>query len=223
MAGWGETDPRMDWAKTKGWGWLVLGAGCLAAAVVLTAAALRAPRSAAAAPPTVPVVVAARAVPAMSPLAPADVVVRRFPAALAPSGALRGVDALKGAWTLVPLAPGAPVLAAEVARPGRDPLVDALLAPHEQAVGVSLAAAAAAGGFVTPGSRVNLYAVSAQRSTEIAAGVRVLAVNGSLVPAAGPPGGATELLTLAVPDPEVPAVLEAQAAGALVATLARGG
>jgi pilus assembly protein CpaB len=212
----------MHGPQTKGLAWVILGIGSLAVAAVLTVFALRTDSTRHVGSATVLVAVATRPVPAMSPLVPGDAALRPFPAALAPAGIIRSLDVLRGAWTLAPLVAGEPVVAADLVHPGSDPLITALLGSHEQAVGVSLSPTSAAGGFVAPGTRVNLYMASARQSREIAAGIRVLAVNGSLAALPAPPTGASELLTLAVPDAQVPAVLQAQAAGTLVVTLAPG-
>ncbi|GIG38708.1 SAF domain-containing protein [Cellulomonas phragmiteti] len=85
---------------------LLLAAVCLGLAAAAVVHAVRPP-----APPTVPVVVLARDVPAGTALAPGDLVVTQVPPGVAPRGALVRQDEAKGRVTATDLPAGLPLVA----------------------------------------------------------------------------------------------------------------
>ena len=105
--------------------------------------------------PLVPVVVAARDLPADHELAARDLAARRVPARYLPRDALGGGGAALGSRTAVPLAAGAYVTAGQLrgARGGDDRVG---LRPGERAVEVAVAGGDALAEAASPGSRVDV-------------------------------------------------------------------
>lgn len=101
-----------------------------------------------------PVVTATRAVEIGSVVGPADVVLRSMPAAFLPDGAVGSTSGAVGRTVVVPLLPGAPVVAANLAPDGLEGLA-ALLPDDTQAVAVPAGPVSVA---VRRGDRVDVLA-----------------------------------------------------------------
>ncbi|MDM7830638.1 SAF domain-containing protein [Cellulomonas edaphi] len=161
-------------------GRFVVVAVCLAAVASSVVDALRPPE-----PPTVGVVVAARALPAGRTLGVDDVRLVRLPVAVAPDGAAHGAAALLGAATAVPLTAGTPVV------PGL--LVpDDLAGPPGTVVAAVRLADPAVASLLAAGMRVDV--LSATPDDERG---RVVAARALVLPA--PPAAADEPGPFAVP------------------------
>lgn len=165
------------------------------------------------------VVVATRTIPAFSVIPSGSLTLRRYPDNLVPKGALTALSMAVGKFTTTRIPAGEPVVQTDLTDPGNAPLISALLKPGEAAVSVTLGAAQASGGWLRPGISVTLYAVTARTAVQLVAQARVLAVNGQVNPGVATSSGATAVVTLAVPQSAVPAVLEAAAANSLQAVL----
>jgi Flp pilus assembly protein CpaB len=164
--------------------------------------------------PFVTVVVARHAVPAGAVVRRTWLQVRRWPARWAPVGYVARIGAAAGRETRVALRPGEPILAGMLTIPART-------GSHQPAVvvGVSMPVTAAAGGLVTPGRVIRLYAIGGGHVRVVAKAARVLAVDGATSGLRVPPTGGTETLTLVLPATLAPAVLAANSQDALAATM----
>ncbi|MGH9278574.1 MAG: Flp pilus assembly protein CpaB, partial [Acidimicrobiales bacterium] len=113
--------------------WVVAGGLALLTALVVAGAVGRAQSLSTRYGPLVPMVVAERAVERGTALAPADVAVHHLPGRFRTGGAFETVDDVVGRTAVVPLAPGEPVLGADLAPEGLGG-VAALLPPGSRAV-----------------------------------------------------------------------------------------
>jgi Flp pilus assembly protein CpaB len=168
-------------ARLAGWPRQVLAATLLLAAVVV---ALRpdAPTSPPAPPPVgMPVVVAARDLPAGTVLAKPDLRAASLPADVAPAGTARDVPALVGRTTAGAVRRGEPVTDVRLVGPG----LTTGLGPRESSATPVRLADPEAAALVRPGDRVDVLGTPVDRTdagtadaVEVATGVRVLAVLG---------------------------------------------
>ncbi|NNM46746.1 Flp pilus assembly protein CpaB [Knoellia koreensis] len=161
VAALGASGRRADWRRHV----LrrLLAAGCAVVAVLAGLAVVRQP-----ADPTVPVLVAARAIPAGAPVEPQAVRVVRWPARLVPEGAVRGPGEVLGRVVVSPVARGETLTASRFS-------TRSLLAgrPTDQvAVHVSVADEGAVA-MVSAGDRVDLVGAG----TVVARDVEVLRVD----------------------------------------------
>jgi len=106
-------------------------------------------------PPTSPVVVAAREIPAGTTLTSDDVRVVRFPRALLPERAVADPGSVLGAATAVPLAAGGPVLPGLLAD-------EEVRGPAGTVVATVRFADPAVAGLLSPGMRVDVLAATAE-------------------------------------------------------------
>ena len=104
-------------------------------------------------PPTTPVLVAAHALPAGTPLTSADVRIVRFPLAVVPDGALTDPSAIVDASTAVPMTAGTPVLPGLLAD-------DDVRGPPGTVVATVRFADPAVAGLLSPGMRVDVLAAT---------------------------------------------------------------
>lgn len=186
--------PRSTGARWLNRGRLAAAGLCLLLAVVaaLGAARTRVPLVGR----TVPVVVAARTLPAGSALRTKDLAVRRWPKSLRPTGTWSAVQGLVGKRLAAPLLPGEPVTATRLL--GRD--LTAGLRRGTVAVPISLPSGGA--GILRSGDYVDVFAIPLG-----ADGIEPAAAAGSgLSPPPGPHIAARHALVLAVlPGPADPA------------------
>ncbi|MGY4643651.1 SAF domain-containing protein [Cellulomonas sp. URHB0016] len=131
-------------------------------------------------PATVPVVVAAHDVDAGTPLAAADVEVRRLPTAVAPARSYRRPSDVVGSSTAVPLATGLPVVAGVL-------VPDDVHGPTGTVVAAVRFADPAVAGLLRPGLRVDVVAATPEGAVDGTVAVRALVLP---VPAAA--GGGTD-------------------------------
>jgi pilus assembly protein CpaB len=82
----------------------------------------------------------------------------RWPADAVPDGAFHQVDKLVGMVSKYQILPGEPVLAQRIADPATSPLMASLIAPNKRAVTVRVDDVVGVGGFLLPGSRVDVVA-----------------------------------------------------------------
>jgi pilus assembly protein CpaB len=178
--------PRSTSARWLNRGRLAAAGLCLLLAVVTALGAARTPPVQRGR--TVPVVVAARTLPAGRPLRGQDLVVRRWPKPLRPAGVSSAVPDLVGKRLAAPVLSGEPITAARLL--GRD--LAAGLGRSTVAVPVSLPAEGAA--ILRGGDYVDVLAVPMG-----AAGIEPTAPDGSgLSPPQGPRVAARHALVLAV-------------------------
>ncbi|CAB1127886.1 Flp pilus assembly protein CpaB [Candidatus Hydrogenisulfobacillus filiaventi] len=205
--------------------WILLAALLAAAAAEATLLALH-PRTAAvpAAPaPGVRLAVLTRPVGPDQPIPASAVAWQTYPLRLVPPGAIRSPAALAGAWSAEALTPGVPLTAAEVFRPREANVLAARVAPGTEALAVPVSADNAVDGMVSPGDRISLYTTVTgpgghPRTVQVFRELPVLAVDGSLSPAAPTPGRGFTLL-LALPPSAVTELLYIMQHGPLTVTL----
>lgn len=166
---------------------------CAVGAVLALAAGLRPP-----APHTVPVVVAARDLPAGAQLDPGALDVRQVPAGLVPPGAHAEVHAVTGAVVVGPMLAGEAVTASRL-------LAGALTRLPRGRVAAHLVVADPAALTLTPaGTRVTVYPAVGGRA--LARHARVLAVDPpetSALPGGSPPASRGVVLDLSSSDVDV--------------------
>ncbi|GEL98394.1 SAF domain-containing protein [Cellulomonas terrae] len=170
-------------------------------------------------PPTSPVLVAARALAAGTPLTGADVRLVRFPVAAVPDGALTDLDEVADASTAVPLAVGTPVL------PGL--LVDDdVRGPPGTVVATVRFADPAVADLLSPGMRVDVLAATPEGGPGgvVATRALVLPVARRASPeqsalALGGSGDDSVPVLLAVSPDEAPALAGAAASSLLSAVV----
>jgi Flp pilus assembly protein CpaB len=187
------------------------------AALVLAVRPPAEPAASATGPPTVRLVVARGDLQAGSVLAPADLEVTRWPADLAPTGAVRSADELAGRTLAGPLHSGEPVTDLRLVGPG----LTASLPAGQVAAPVRLADLAVAE-LVRPGDRVDVLATAADATEAevVVSDALVLAPSADPDPEAGSPAGSAGLLLLAVDAATGARLAAAAAADTLSVTLA---
>ena len=174
---------------------------------------------------TAPVLVLTTATSAFEPIVPGDVTIRRYPATLVPPGALSSVASLTGAWTTEALGPGVPIVGSEIFYPKTSNVIAARINPHDMAVDLPLGSSDAVDGLINPGDHISLFTqiTPAGSSNPVVEdfmnNIPVLAVNGSLAPAATPTTGQGLTLILALPPERIAALLFAESHGTLIAAL----
>src|SRR5579875_2773648 len=166
-------------------------------------------RVVAAKPPPKPVLwtvlVAARPLRAGALLKPEDLAARRLPLHSVPDAALADTPAeragLFGAMVRHGIAAGAPLLPADVMRPGDHGFLAAVLAPGMVAVTVAVDVVSGSAGLIWPGDRVDLILTQSLNGPDVPAGrrvaaetlladVRVIAIDQQLVQGADPESAA---------------------------------
>lgn len=134
---------------------------------------------------------------------------KRVPSAALPGDAMTEIKAVIGRVASMTIPPGLPVSNSMLAPPGSKPGLRGLIPVGKRAVTVSVDEAACVGGFVTPGSRVDVSAVDKTgRSRLILSDVEVGAV-GQSTSEVGPDGKSTSVaksVTLFVDPEQVQAV-----------------
>jgi len=204
--------PRSRSPGRLGWRRALLLRRALAAA--LACAALVLALSPAGTAAVVPVVVAAADVPAGARLTPADLVVREWPAALAPAGVAHEVAALDGRSLVAAARAGEPLTDARLA--GAAPVSE----PGAAVVPVRLADPAVAA-VLAPGSRVDVVAAGehADRPVVLASGATVRAVLDPAAAARAGPGPGELLVLISMPESAAERVAAMSLSGALAVTL----
>lgn len=172
----------------------------------------------------VPVVVARTAIPAMTPVTAADVTVESWPTANVPPGSFGAVTQLTGMWTLETIEPGVPLMASEVFMPKTANILAARIAPGDMATDLPLSAPNAVDGLIEPGDTVSLFTTITESNGKVVTEdfmnqIKVLAVNGSMVPSTTPTPGQGETLILALPPEQIAALLFAEQKGSITAVL----
>jgi len=180
--------------------------------------------------PMVSVLVAARDIPAETPLTEADLRWAPLPEASVVEGmatqtaqpeADRQVAGLAAAQ---PIAAGAPIFAATLRAPGGAGLA-ARLQADRFALAIVVSDASAVGGLVLPGDRIDLLRSRAANGAPlpqaevIARDLRVLAVDQALVAPAEAVGITARTLTLELTEAQVPQIAAANAGGGLSVAL----
>ena len=170
-------------------------------------------------PPTAPVLVAAHALAAGTPLTSADVRLARFPTAVVPDGALTDPAAVVDASTAVPITAGAPLLPGLLAD-------DEVRGPPGTVVATVRFADPAVAGLLSPGMRVDVLAatpeggaggVVATRALVLPVARRTAAPEGAL--GLGGSGDDSVPVLLAVSPAEAPALAGAAASALLSAVV----
>ncbi len=164
--------------------------------------------------PTVQVLVAAQPIAAYTPVAPAMVTVKTFPAASVPAGAYSALTGLSGAWTTQSVSVGMPVVSSEVFFPKTANVIAARISPQDMAVDVPLSSTAAIDGLIIPGDNVALFITITKGGQKVLADfmndVKVLAVNGSMAAPAAPAVGSSPNLIVAMPPAKIESLLYAE-------------
>lgn len=202
--------------------WAVVTVVALGMAMVLTWRSVAAPTDVAASPArsrSVAVVVAAHTLAVPIQLQPNDLKVERYPPRLVPAEAFHDIAALVGHRLDAPVSSNQPITARDLAPKLYSPIVQ-LLPRGTVAVSVSLSAAQAAGGWVSGGMQVWLYATQNGRVQLLSRSARILAVDGQVAPTPRlAPWTGTAVLTVAVPKTVAPAVIQANQTGGLALAL----
>jgi Flp pilus assembly protein CpaB len=195
----------------------VLASGLAVAALVLAVRPPAGPATSATGPPTVRVIVAGSDLQAGSVLTQADLQVARWPADLAPTGAVRSADELNGRTLAGPLHGGEPVTDLRLVGPG----LTASLPDGQVAAPVRLADLAVAE-LVRPGDRVDVLATAADATEAevVVSDALVLAPSADPDAEAGMPAAAAGLLLLAVDAATGARLAAAGASDTLSVTLA---
>jgi len=168
---------------------------------------------------TVPVLVVTTPIAADSPVSPADVSVRQYPANLAPPGIYRG--AVTGLWAAEALAPGEVLLQSQVFSPKSSDIIADRLPVGMVAFDLALPPSSTVDGVIAPGDHVTILATVNQVSEVFLSHVRVLGINGSL--SGAPAAGAAEQLILALSLRDAEALAFAETHGTLSVVLERPG
>lgn len=176
---------------------------------------------------TAPVLVLTTATTAFEPLVAGDVTIRRYPVTLIPPGALSSVAGLTGAWTTEALAPGIPLVGADIFYPKTSNVIAARIGPRDMAVDLPLGSSDAVDGLINPGDHISLFTQITPSGSgtpdpvveDFMNNIPVLAVNGSLAPATTPTVGQGLTLILALPPEKIAALIFAEQHGTLVAVL----
>lgn len=169
-------------------------------------------------PPTSPVVVAARSIPAGTALTSADVRVVRLPVAVAPDGAVDDPGSVVGSSAAVPLAAGVPVLPGLLAD-------DEVRGPPGTVVATVRFADPAVAGLLSPGVRVDVLAATPEGGPGgvVATRALVLPVAQQTAPGGalgiGASGDSSVPVLLAVSPAEAPALAGAAASALLSAVV----
>ncbi|MCY0878469.1 MAG: Flp pilus assembly protein CpaB [Firmicutes bacterium] len=208
---------------------LLLSLIALAVAVYLSATYVRQylavhTRSSSSVQHLVPVVVARTTIAAMTPVTPAELTVESWPASDVPPGSFSAVTQLTGSWSLEAVQPGVPVVASDVFQPKSANILAARIAPGDMATDLPLSASDAVDGLIEPGDTVSLFTTITESSGKVVTEdfmnrVKVLAVNGSMVPSSAPTPGQGETLILALPPEQIAALLFAEQKGPITAVL----
>jgi pilus assembly protein CpaB len=172
----------------------------------------------------VPVVVARTVISAMTPVTPQEVTVESWPSADVPPGSFSAVESLTGAWALETVAPGVPLVSSDVFQPQSANILAARIAPGDMATDLPLSASDAVDGLIQPGDTVSLFTTIMESNGKVVTEdfmnrVKVLAVNGSMVPSSSPTPGQGETLILALPPEQIAALLFAEQKGTISAVL----
>jgi pilus assembly protein CpaB len=110
--------------------------------------------------PDRPVLVAAKPIEIATRITPNMLTTKSVPGASAPAGSFVDQKLLVGRVTGMRIAAGVPITASMLAPPGSEPGLRAIIPPGYRAVSVSVTEESAVAGFVVPGSRVDVFAVS---------------------------------------------------------------
>jgi pilus assembly protein CpaB len=195
-------------------------AGLLARAALAHLAAARAPR-------TVPVVVAARDIPARTVLTPAWLAVARVVPALVPPEAVASPAAVRGLVTTAPLYAGQVLVWPDVARGAVPYGLSYAIPAGERAFTVPVGPTTGVAGLIRPGDRVDVLAVFGQGTdglphttvVAVAQDVLVLAVDQDVVGGPGPAPSGYSTVTLEVAPRQAEVLAYAVARGQVVLTL----
>jgi pilus assembly protein CpaB len=112
---------------------------------------------------TVPVVVTTTEIALGQPLIASQLVIKEWPAALAPEGVFSQISDVVPEepdlrrFALAPLTRNEPVLALRVTEPGRDAKLSSILRPDSRAVAIRVNDVQGVAGFVFPGDQVDIY------------------------------------------------------------------
>ncbi len=208
--------------------WLIVSLIALGAAVYLSTRYLDQILQASSSPSTpvaeATVVVARSAIPAYGTISAAEVSLERLPAADVPPGAMTSVSQVVGQWSNEAIQPGVPIVDSAVFSPKSANVLASRIQPGDMAVDVPLNASDVVDGLVEPGDNVSLFttiteANNQQVTEDFLNNVKVLAVNGSFVPATTPTTGQNLTLILALPPQQIARLLFTQQKGPIEAVL----
>lgn len=182
-------------------------------------------RSSATAPvATVQVVVPSTGIAAYTPLTSANLKTISLPVGAVPPGSFNTVNALQGQWSNEALAVGVPIVSSEVIAPKTANILAARIHPSDMAIDLPLAANNAVDGLIYPGDTISLFTTITESNgqqvmEDFMNGVKVLAVNGSMVPATTSTVGQSVTLILALPPKDVAMLLFMENKGSVQAAL----
>lgn len=117
---------------------------------------------------SVPVAVAARALPVGSKLTAADVKIVQWPASSPIAGAIASVDAAVDRGLLANVAENEPLTAAKVAAAGAGAGLPPMIAPGMRAISVKVDDVVGVAGFIVPGAHVDAVVTITQRDQNVA-------------------------------------------------------
>jgi pilus assembly protein CpaB len=182
----------------------------------------------------VAVVVAAADIPARTKIATTQLLVKEISADAVHPLAVRAVDQAVGRFTLSPLRVGEPLISADLSTAPSGSDLAGLVREGMRAVAIAVSDASGAGGFLTPGDRIDLVGIfgEQQLATIIASDLEVLAVSAALLGTPPPPDveGAQQspnavntTVTLSVTPEMATRVIVAEELGTLRVALRRAG
>jgi pilus assembly protein CpaB len=115
-------------------------------------------------------------------------------------------------------------VSSDVFQPQSANILAARIAPGDMATDLPLSASDAVDGLIQPGDTVSLFTTITESNGKVVTEdfmnrVKVLAVNGSMVPSSSPTPGQGETLILALPPEQIAALLFAEQKGTISAVL----
>lgn len=170
------------------------------------------------------VLVASKAIAAYTPITAQDLTIKSFPTAAVPAGAFTSTSSAVGSWTNRAISPGLPVVSSEVFSPKSANVLASRITPGDLAIDVPISATNIVDGMVMPGDHITLFTKITGKTGQATMedfmnNVQVLAVNGSMAPAAAATTGQNLTLILALPPKKVTELLFAEQQGTLIAAL----
>lgn len=174
---------------------------------------------------SVPVAVAARALPVGSKLTAADVKIVQWPAASPIAGAIASVDAAVDRGLLANVAENEPLTAAKVAAAGAGAGLPPRIAPGMRAISVKVDDVVGVAGFIVPGAHVDAVVTITQRDQNVArvvvSNVEVLAAGTRAEQAQSADGRAASasVVTLLVTPADAERISLASSVGRITLTL----
>lgn len=174
---------------------------------------------------SVPVAVAARALPVGSKLTAADVKIVQWPASSPIAGAIASVEAAVDRGLLANVAENEPLTAAKVAAAGAGAGLPPRIAPGMRAISVKVDDVVGVAGFIVPGAHVDAVVTITQRDQNVArvvvSNVEVLAAGTRAEQAQSPDGRAASasVVTLLVTPADAERISLASSVGRITLTL----